>query len=430
MLRNACLTRRLAVWTLLAVAGCGGGEKDPNTSGSVGPEFHIVHGAPEFNDDEPASEEHPVDGYASAMASNGALLTAGTTKAVYEITTGGPSRLAIVGGGPGLPSETGPIRAMTPYKDGVLVAAERGWFFTAGGALQPSAPSAELAALTITGMTTRIADEDENDEPESHLAIVATEGAYELGEEDTVRWTIEGETGAPTAMLAQRHRIVIAYGRRVYEVVKASGKAFPLQNDVGHVTAIACDSLACGDGSLLYFASDAGLVERAPNGSYTVYTLAPEGEPAVPVEAFALDTTRQRLYALAGSHVLRIRSGERPDAVAQAESPGQPRRMAVDKFGDVWTGARVTLRKLALGTPLSFATDVRPIMHEYCAGCHGDKAQGAPPMALESYDAMVDLIDIVLERVTNGSMPPPGYEKKLPNEKIQILVDWAVTRTR
>jgi hypothetical protein len=153
------------------------------------------------------------------------------------------------------------------------------------------------------------------------------------------------------------------------------------------------------------------------------------GEAAVAVEAFALDGGKQRLYALAGSQVLRVRDGELPDAVATLAPGGEAgRHMAVDKLGDVWAGEGLKVKKLALGTPLSFATDVRPVMHEYCSECHTPGIHGAPKIDFEAFDTMVGIVDTALMRVAAGTMPPISYAKKLPKEKIQILQDWAVTK--
>jgi hypothetical protein len=295
--------------------------------------------------------------------------------------------------------------------------------------LQRSAGKTTLAPLGVRAMSARVADDDGDMSIEAHLAIVGEKSAYELGEGSLVTWSVEGETSAPTAMLAQKERVFVAYGHRVYEIDKASGKAYPLVFDVGHVSEMACGSLACEDGSLVYFASDWGLVERSASGDYSLYTLAAEGGALVPVTSFALDGAKQRLYATAGDWVLRLRAGEIPDAVATLPPAEMPRKMVVDKIGDVWTGAGTSLTKYALGTPLSFLTDVRPIMHEYCAGCHAAAQQGAPKIDFEAYDVAVSLVDRILARAAvERSMPPGTYEKKLPADKIIILKEWAVTK--
>ncbi|TKD12819.1 hypothetical protein [Polyangium fumosum] len=427
------LLHLVAMLSVITTAACG--EAPPTNAGPSGggsggpPELAVVYGAPTTSNNEPESATFTIEGYSTAMGSQGALVTVGTTTGVYELAASGPTLLPIVGDAPDLPSETGAVRAMVGYESGVLVAAEAGVFFTPGGVLQRSLGAAELAPLGIQAMRARVADDDGDGTAETHLAIRTEQGAYELGGGALVAWTVEGEAGRPTAVLAQKERVYLAYGERVYEIDKASGKAYPLVFDVGFVQAMACGSLACEDGSLVYFASDAGLVERSPSGEYSLYPLAAEGGSATGIDAFALDASKQRLYALAGDWVLRVRAGEVPEIVATLGPAEAPRSLAVDKIGDVWTGEGKTTQKLALGTPLSFLTDVKPIMREYCADCHASGTRGAPKIDFENYDVVLGLVDRVIARVADErSMPPPNYEKKLPADKIGIVKEWAVTK--
>jgi len=277
-------------------------------------------------------------------------------------------------------------------------------------------------------MTARVAAGDDGGAGETRLALVAGEQAYELGGGQLSAWSVPGEGGAPRAIFAQQDRVYLSYGARTYEIDRAGKTAYPLPDGVGTVRAIACATLACEPGSLLYFASDAGLVERGADGAYRRYPLAKEGDPAVPVTAFALDGVKQRLYALAGRSLLRVRAGQVPEAVATLDAPAGTRVIAVDGAGDVWLGEGASTKRLAIGTPLSFATDVRPILHEYCAGCHAQGTQGAPQEDFESYAVAVTQIGAILGRVEGGTMPPPSYGKKLPGEQIQILEGWAQTK--
>lgn len=420
----------------LVVGGVGGGSGGAGSGGAGGdggsgngpPVLGLSYGAPAAPAKEPESQAFAIEGYASALGANAELVGAGTTTSVYRVEGAGPTLLSITGDEPDLPFETGRVRAIAPFEDGLLVAADQALFFTKGGALQLSLGSAALHPLGIRAMSARVADDDGDGTSETHLALVSESGAYELDAGALVRWTVEGESAAPTALLAQRGRVTVAFGHAVYEIDKATKKAYPLLFDIGAVREIACGSQRCDEGSLLYFATDQGLVERAPDGAFTRYPLAEQGAKAVPVETFALDAERQRLYALAGGQVLRLRSGELPVAVASSAEGNHARRIAVDKFGDVWLGEGLALRRLALGTPLSFETDVRPIVHEYCAGCHATGTQGAPKLDFETFSTFVELIDPVLKRVKEGSMPPSTYDKKLPADKIQILEDWAVTK--
>lgn len=435
---NRWKSSALVVAVVFAVAGgCGEGAKgsistvgDAGIGGSGGspPTLAVVYGAPAAPGKEPDGDVHPVEGYATVVAANGDLIAVGTTTSVYGVTSAGPTLLEIVGDEPDLPLETGQVRAMAPYEGGLLIAADTALFFTAGGALQLSLGNGALHPLGIQAMAARVADDDGDAKNEIHLSLLTKNGAYALDAKELVKWTVDGESGAPTAMLVQKERVTLAFGHKVYEIDKATKVAYPLIFDIGKVREIACGSPGCEEGSLLYFASDEGLVERAADGAYTLYPLAEKGAPAVAVETFALDAKTQRLYALAGASVLRIRAGGLPDAVATTGEAKLPRRMAVDKLGDVWAGEGLSVRRLALGTPLSFATDVRPIVHEYCAECHATGINGSPKLDFEGYGAFVGLVDAVLNRVTEGTMPPATFDKKLPKEKIQIIQDWAVTK--
>ncbi|MFT3766513.1 MAG: hypothetical protein QM820_13520 [Minicystis sp.] len=354
------------------------------------------------------------------MAANEGLVAIGTTTSVYRLDATGAVKLEIIGDDPDLPAETGQVRAMARYGEGLLVAAENGLFFSDGAVLQLSLANATLGPMGITAMSARVVPGADGGPDEVHLAFIAAGGAFELAGDSMSQWSVDGETGAPTAVFAQANRFYISYGHHTYEIDKTTKKAYPVVEGIGKVQEIACTSLSCEEGSLLYFASDAGLVERGADGVYRRFPLAAEGAPAVPVESFALDTLKQRLYAVAGTSVLRVRAGEVPEAVATLAAPMHPRRMAVDKTGDLWVGEGLGVTRFAIGTPLSFVTDVRPILHEYCADCHATGTQGAPVRDYEKYDVAVQYADLIIMRVQQGTMPPLSYGKKLPKDKIQI----------
>jgi hypothetical protein len=395
------------------------------------PTLEVVHGAPKAPAKAPDTFEYEVDGYASAAGANGPLVAIGTTTSIYEATPTGISKLSIVGDEPDLPEETGRARAIAPYEDGLLVAADSGLFFTKGGVLQLSLGNDELKELGISAMTARVADDDGDGTDEAHLALIAMDGAYELMSGSLTKWTVEGESGAPTAVLAQKDSVYLAFGDRVYEVDKASKKAYPLVFSIGVVSAIACDSLACDEGSLIYFATDKGIAERGSDGGYVLYPLAKEGEAAAAAEAFAFDAGRQRLYALAEGSVVRIRTGAVPDAVAEIEKGSLPRVMAFDKLGDLWVAGGLKVHSFALGTPLSFDTDVKPIVHEYCAPCHLGAKNGAPGIDFEDYDMMVELTPKAIMRISEGTMPPLGSGfPPVPKDKFQLLQDWSAMKAK
>lgn len=420
----------LAATSLAAACGSSGGGGHAGAGGSDAgvPALAVFPGAPAPPAQAPASEDHAVEGYASAMAAAAGFAAAGTTTGVYRLDAAGPVLLPLVGDEPDLPTETGAVRAMARYAAGVLVVAENGVFWSDGAALQRSLAEEALKPLGITAMTARTTAGEDGGPGETQLALIAGGAAYELGGGRLTAWSVPGESGAPRAIFAQEARVYLSYGQRTYEIDRATKTAYPLPDGVGSVGAIACASLGCEAGSLLYFASDAGLVERGADGAYRRYPLAAAGEPAVPVTAFALDGDNLRLYALAGASLLRVRAGQLPDAVASLDPPTSPRAIAVDGAGDVWVGEGLSARRLTLGTKLSFATDVRPILHEYCAGCHAQGTQGAPQADFESYAVAAAQIDAILARVEGGTMPPPSYGKKLPAEQIHVLESWALTK--
>lgn len=394
------------------------------------PEFTRVTGAPAPAAKEPDRVDLAVEGYARAMGANphGAVL--GTSAAVYAVDVKAATPLEVVGDEPDLPAETGAVHAMAKFEDGVLVAATNGLFVSREGALQLSKASADLASLDITSLTSRT-----DEQGATTLGVVAAGRAYELapaeGGATLLAWTIDGEAGQATAVFAQPDRVVASFGRTTYEIDKETLKAKKVAFDLGDVRAIACDSDACEEGSLLYFASDAGLVERAADGSYTLFTLAEDDAPSPGVQALALDGTTGRVYALAGDRVLRVRAGEIPEVIATApvDPSAEGRAMTVDALGDVWIGASKVVAHFAVAAPIRFATDVKPVLHAYCADCHKTGANGAPKIDYEDYDVAVERIDSILMRVKGGSMPPLTSGKTLPKDKIKLLEAWSTTKT-
>lgn len=392
-------------------------------------ELRVVAGAPGVVKEEPQSNSYEVEGYVTTMAGRGTIVTVGTTTGVFELGASGPKLLPIVGVEPDLPGSTGIVRAMAGYDDGVLVVADNDILFAQSGALTRSAGKTTLATLGIEALGARFADDDGDMTTETHLSVIGADAGHELTAGSLVTWTIEEEMGAPSAILAQKDTVYLAYGPRVYEVDKAKKEAIAVSLDMGNIHEIACSSVACDAGSLIYFASDKGLVERSASGVYSLYTLTESGAANVGVESFAIDGSKQRLYATAGNQLLRIRAGDIPSAVATVAPTTEPRKLVVDKIGDVWTGTERDITKYALGTPLSFLTDVQPIMHEYCAECHATALNGAPKIDFEDYATAVGLVERIIARAAvERSMPPGTYDKKLPAELITILKDWAVTK--
>ncbi|MBK8256136.1 MAG: cytochrome c [Polyangiaceae bacterium] len=430
------------LWACVLLSACdggttgSGGEGGSGGSGASGgsggegagpPQLIVVPGVPTQTGDEPDQASFLVEGYATAAASRGATAVVGTSVAVFGAEITGTTEFPIVGDEPDLAFDTGIVSAATPIETGVLIAAETGLYVALDGVLTRSNGHESLHPMGIVGMSTRLADDDASGEAEAYVVLQTQEGVVEWQSGETIHWTVGDETGVPSAALGQKDMLFAAWNNRVYEVDKGSQLGYPLVFDIGKVGEMACSSRACDAGSNVYFASDKGLVERSAGGQYVLYTLAPDGEPGVAVSGFALDDSKQRLYAVTKGGLLRVRAGHIPDKVSSLVESDMAAVATVEKSGDVWVFSGTSATRFATGSPLSFATDIEPIMGEYCAPCHKTGQNGAPKIDFEAYDEMVAIADKALMRIQDGSMPPATWPQ-VPKEKVQLIVDWITTK--
>ena len=406
--------------TSVATTGAGAGKPEPVM-------FEVVPGSPLAGPDADVIATATFDGYATAAAASDALVAAGTTLGVIELGAMGATPLPLVGNEPNLPAEVGLVRAMVPFEGGALVASDTGLYVAKDGIVTRSAGHAELDPLGLRAITARHVDDDGDGAPDTTLALATDDGLYLWTPGSLERWSVEGEEGAPSAAFATKTAIYVAWGERLYAIDRAEKTGTPVEHPLGAVRAIACSTLACGEGAVVYFATSRGLVERSDDGKHTLYTLANDGESEIAVEGFAFDGERQRLFAVTASEVVRARTAGVPVHVAPRTPSTFPARLTTDKLGDLWVLSGSEATKLATGTPLSFATDVQPIMAAYCSTCHGEGKKGAPKLELESYEVMKDFVGTALTRIQDGSMPPSGYPA-LPPEPLQILLDWSESK--
>ncbi len=397
-------------------------------SGSGEPErFEVIEGRAEDGDEVEPLATATFEGYATALATTEGIVALGTTLGVSSLTSDGALTLALVGSEPNLPAEVGLVHAMAPTEVGVLVASDTGIYVATEGVVTRSAGHDLLDPLGVVGLAARVADDDDDGLAETTLVLRTDEGLRLLRDGVLEAWSVEGESGAPSAAFATKATIHVAWGDRVYAIDRAAQSGVRLELPLGSVREIACSTAACGEGAVVYFATHLGLAERTDDDRYQLYTLADEGIASGGVLGFAFDPARQRLFAVTPTAVLRARTAVVPQHAFSLPDPASRAVMATDKLGDLWIASDSWATKLATGTPLSFATDVRPVMAAYCAGCHGQGTKGAPKLDFESFDVMVELVDRVIERIQDGSMPPSTYPA-LPAEQLQILIDWAETK--
>lgn len=83
-----------------------------------------------------------------------------------------------------------------------------------------------------------------------------------------------------------------------------------------------------------------------------------------------------------------------------------------------------------LSSPLSYATDIAPLMTTYCTECHtadksGKQRQGAPITV--DYDTLSDTSRHArrgAKRMLRGDMPPSGTTKDLPHKAACVFDAW------
>lgn len=384
--------------------------------GPEGLQLVEVSGAPE-QAAEPESIEHELPAYASSIGATDHLLIVGTSSGALAFGGDVPVFL-----GP----ENVTVDAFASAEDGLLVFMKEEVAFTTGASVESVSGLDALAAIGVKRTATRwIAAANAEDPPVPHHTLIAADAAYEFVNGALTRWPVEGEEGAPTAAFAGEKTLLIAYESRLYEIDRETKMGRLVALDLGDVEAIACDASSCGEESLFYLATSRGLVERVSSSTYVLYPLANDGEAPAPVRGFALDAIRQRLYAWTDDALLLVRSSGVPQSVGALETDATlPRVGAVDSVGDLWVGNGTSLSKFETGTPLSFATDIQPIMGTYCATCHQAGIEGAPTIDFESYDVAKARVDRIVARMSEATMPPAS-SPAVPADKLKLVLTWA-----
>jgi cytochrome c5 len=311
------------------------------------------------------------------------------------------------------------VNALASFQSGLLVFMPGRVGFTNGAPVEELADAELLVELGVSAVTTRRLES----EGESHM-LLANSAAYEFDGAELTSWTVPGETGAPTAAAAREDLLLIAYEDRLYELDRESKTGVAVDLEVGRINAIACESSSCDASSTLFLATERGLCVRHSAESYTLYPLTNSEEEGTAIRGFALDAVSQRLYAWSDQALLQLTSDALPRRVAELEPASLPRVGAVDAAGDLWLASGTTLSRYETGVPLSFATDVLPIMSTFCASCHKAGIKGAPPIDLEDYGVAKSKSDRIVARMSDGSMPPAG-SAPVPADKFKVVQLWA-----
>jgi hypothetical protein len=285
----------------------------------------------------------------------------------------------------------------------VLVAADRGLFVAGAARLSWSQASPALGATL---------DVDVKGSGKSEtIWLASASGLYRIASDKLERWILPGEAGAPTAVGQASDRVLAAFGARLYEIDTASRMAFAVTHDFGAIRAI-----TLGPGGAAYLASERALVVREAGGNYLHHEIAGVSDVSADPRA-GVYFTCQRGIGVA-------RAPRQIEGLAPLPAPAGARLIASDDAGKVWVGEGAKLSGFALGKPISFAKDVKPIFEQRCATCHAAPAKNnATPVDFLDYAVAVAKRDQVIARISAGQMPPASAEP-LSTEQSQLILRW------
>jgi hypothetical protein len=400
---------KLLTGATLALVGCGGGDEGIPVA-ELHATLEVVTGAPSMPGEAPQATALTAADAVSSLGAMGTMLVVGTPAGAFEIAGEALVPMEIWGDEPERPVDTGAVQAIARRTDNLLVAADNGFFHTDGSRLLWSPASAELDELAVVGMAVTGSDESEI------VWIAASDGLYQLAGGNLARWTLDGESGSPTAVLDAGDRLLVAFGDALYEIDTAAAIAWRVPLELGAVHA-----MALGPGGIAWLATDAGLVAR--NGAaYTLHTLSAD-ESGVAVADVALDP-KEGLYAATAIGVVVVRADGALDGMVPLEPPAESRRLTTDDAGNVWLGEGTAVTGWTLGTPISFETDVSPVFEQYCMPCHtAPGANEAPPVDFLDHEVAVSYRPQVTQRLATGLMPPASATP-LPAESYELILRW------
>lgn len=355
----------------------------------------------------PAAEAPPVDLYPSegpvtAVLGAAGQVWVGTMDGVARAGLTGPE-LVEVWAEAGEPTATGAVRQLAARAEGVLVLAEAGLFHSGQGVLLYSPLSLALDGLDVGAVA--VAGEGASEV----VWIGAADGLYRCTTSLLERIDVPGVSGGPLALAVDGDHVWVSWPEGLVDL-DPTAWTYRLERRVAGGT-----SVVVADGEV-WVGSLAGLYHVGEE--LTWYSLDHTGL-GVPIGALAADPAGGVLVGLDG-RVARVDAG---GAVEVAEVDGAPRGIGVDGIGDLWVGTAAGVSAVRIGTPISFAGDVAPLLGAQCNGCHWDSAVG-PRHDFTDYNQVVPLADDVLERVLTGQMPPSG---PLPAADVDTLVGWYET---
>lgn len=293
---------------------------------------------------------------------------------------------------------------------GVIVAAEAGLLHDQASVLLRSPLDAALEVEVVTAIDARATDDG------GEALWIAADGEGILVDGTITRFALDGLRIDRLIGIADGAAVAAVPGALVAVEVEPSA-ARVLVSEVGAV-----HGAARAEDGTVWFATDAGLVRRAPDGAVERWTLGDEGDAPATVHAVA--AAYGAIVAATDRGVVGVDS--EGAFVLDATPVAAPAAVAIDGAGDVWIASGDVLIRYATATPVTFTADVAPLLAAQCASCHAEGLADAPPLAFDDYDAVVELAPSIAERMTQASspMPPAGL---LPASDTAPLLRWIAT---
>jgi cytochrome c5 len=311
----------------------------------------------------------------------------------------------------GAPAIAPKVVALARRGKGILALTDKGLFHDAPGALVLSPLQANLAALGVKTL----------DVSGETLWLAASKGAYRVRGGQLERLVVPGVEGEPDMVVGLRDdaAIVVAGGRaRLVEI--ATG----VVSDLGE-TGRSFGSDRADDGTA-YLATEQGLYACKSDLTCVRRTFAPADAP--PAAVRAVSAAFGTVAVVVGDKLVEV-----DDASSRtlARAPAEAHALVIDASGEAWiAGAAVS--RFTVGTPATFAHDVKPFFETHCTKCHTSGANGAPKIDFTDYNRVVPMAGLVVKRLRADGAPPmpPASSERLVPADYEAVVRWAATGTK
>ncbi len=367
-------------------------------------EITVVSGAATWSDQAVDQLTYQAPATITAMATDDGVALVGTEDGVYSVGAAGLVEVAVFAADASAPLSTGAVHAMAARQSGAFVAAEQGLFHTFEDRLLTSPLSDALATTRVHALAVDAGAATET------LWLATDQGLYMSSGDVLSHIAFVSEPGAATAVGVAGAEVLVAFGPALYELDSVTLTYVAVPQQLGNITSI------CATGDGFSITSDAGLTVRTSDGAYQRYTLADDSTAAAEAAVAGV--------VLTAAGAITIDNGVLT-GLAPLESTTDTGAMTIDGYGTVWIGRGTDVVGLLIGTPVSFATEVAPILELRCGICHSD-GYSAPKHEFTDYETTRSLADSILARVTTAQMPPTPMPA-LTTDELDVLVSWYST---